>query len=605
MSKIELEKKLKSINDFTGSDGAKELVTLAYEKYSDIKETQNKDLITDLLDNLEWLAEDKRSVEAVKKGAELYLSDSVLNISTKYTGYIASEIFESIRQCIHESLDENAVSKYAIWIDKGPVGKLLNLASEMNGDQNAKMKSNIISLLYVDWRKTEQFDEYAIKIRRKRMVLEKKVEQLSILRDMINADMEKYKDTLISQGLDKVGQLLQSDLANLRIFNDVASIRTGVKFVNDSKKMADAPFLLDTCRNFGSLRNWMDSEDTVKKVIDSMKDAGFDADFYVASGKVISYKRGDAHYSNDWMGTFKSILFNVLGSRNEETLPRVSIPGISAGRIYMEIAKEYQNALKGDKDSAKAVIKRVAALINKNFEGRKIMKAALGTLDKINALENVLDYGGTVSFRGARITARVWKRAVPDDLYDSEILKCCIFLPSGEKKEEIPRFILDPKTTMVQFYINDIKEPIAAATFYAGTSDGRPVLLMDTWESGSLAYAALSYAKMQNFALETMLKFTRKVNAEKLLIFAEAAYGRPREFCDYLRGQQYKIQKVEFEAIDSEDSVLNEHSKTLKHHYTDAFENGKMKGKIDAFVFDCRKVAITQETVSNREAHKD
>lgn len=603
MSKEELEGLIEIIKGFTGSNAAEEPVTKAYEKYSELKEEGKNDLVKALSDWLKWIAEDTKSVIAVKKSAALFISDPVVSMSNKYSGDIASEVFECLGDCIHKSQDSVSVEKYVSWMGNGQIGKLLDFAKEMNGYQNSKMKSNILSILYVDWSKTERFNEYAAKIYLKKMALERKVELLSILRDMVNSDMEKYADTLTStnQGLDKVGLLLHSDLDGVRAFNDASSIRTGVKFVNDSKKMANAPFLLDACKNFGSLKKWIYSDDTAKKIMDSMKDAGFDADFYVANGKVVAYKKGDAHYSSDWTGAFRSIMFNILGSKKEKTLPRVSIPGVPAGRIYKEIAKEYQNALNGDKGSAKEVTKQVTTLISKNFEGKKIPKAALEILNKINALESVLDYGGTVSFRGARITARVWKRAVPDDLYDSEILRCCIFLPNGEEKEEIPLFILDPKTTMVQFYIDGIKEPIAAATFYAGTSEGRPALLMDTWEAGSLAYAALSYAKMQNFALDTMLKFARKVNAEKLLIFADSPYGRPEEFCGYLRSQQFKGQKVEFEAIDSGDSLLGKYSKTWKHHYTDAFENGRMKGTINAFVFDCRQVAVAKEAIAYQE----
>ncbi len=601
----ELESVIESIKDFTGSDEAGEPITLAYEKYSEIKETQNKDLVINLLGNLKWLAEDKRSADAVKKGAEIYLSDPVLKMSTKYSGYLANEVFESIGSCIHESLDKKVVSGYVNWMGKGPVGKLLDFANEINGNQNDKMKRDIVSLLYVGWGKTELFDKYASKISLKSMVLEKKVELLSILRDIVNTGTEGYADALTSHGLEKLGSMLRSDLRFMHSFGDAPSIKIGIKFMSDMKTAADAPLLIDTCQNFGGIEKWMRSNDATAKVIGEMKAMGFDADFYVASGKVVSYKKGDAHYSTEWRGAFRSIMFSVLGSKKDKTLPKVSIPGISGGRLYKEIAKEYQSALNGDKDSARRVISCAAAHITKNFDGKKMSASAVEILDRIGMLEKVLDYGGTVTFRGARITARVWKRIIPDDLYDSEILRCCIFLPNGEKKEEIAHFILDPKTTLVQFYIDGIKEPVAAATFYAGKSEGMRALLVDTFEAGSLAYAALPYAKMQRFALDTMLKFSKKVNAERLVIFAEAAYGRPEEFCRYLREQQFKSRKVDFEAIDAEDAVLSKYSKSGKHHYTDAFEYRPLKGKINAFVLELKEheeieIGVLRNSLSHR-----
>lgn len=579
-------KTIQQIISFTKDNSVKAPILKVLEKYSEIKEKYKNDFLLNVMEDLKWVAESRRDASAVKKASELLMSDSVINLCTKYTGDIANEIFESLYWCIEASLDEHIVKKYALWMNNGHIGKLLDFANELNGNGNVKMKRDILSILYVKWSETDQFDTYATKINNKKLILEKKVQMLSILRDMINAGLVNYADILVNQGIEKVVQMLNKDLGNLKNFNDVASIKAGIRFLNDKQKVTNADFLLQKSHEFGSVKKWLYSDAVTKDVIEKMKTSGFDTDFYIASGRIVDYKKADGHYSDDWIGTFKSIVVKVLGSKKNGTLPNVSIPNVSPKKFYKKIAVDYQSSLGGNKDSAKKVLKTIKLAMLKNFSKKKIPQSVMELLGDIEMLGKVLDYGGTVTFRGAKVVAKVWQRKVPNDLYDSEILRCCIFLPNGEQKDEIPIFMMDPQTTLVQFYVQGINEPVAAATFYAGLSDGTPALLMDTWEAGSLAYAALSYAKMQNFALETMIKFAKKSGAKKLLIFADAEYGRPEEFCNYLRGQGLKNQKVNFEIVDNEDSVLKTYSKGKTHHYTDAFPLKPIKGNIDAFVFD-------------------
>jgi len=569
---------------FTKNEKVKDSVIQVFKKYSEIKE--KNDFLLHVMENLKWIAEKTRNADDVEKVANLYLLNSVIDICTKYSLDIADEIFESLEICIENSIDENMVKKYASWMNNGHVGKLLDFAADLNGNANIKLKRDILSLLFVNWNKISEFNKYGTRISNKKLILEKKVELLSVLRHIINANREDYAEALISGGIEKVGQVLQHDLNGLKIFNDISSVKTGVMFLEDIKKVSNVDFLLEKCKEFGTIKKWLYADTVARKVIDRMNENGFDADLFVASGEIIAQKKGDGHYSDKWSGVFKSIVEKILGSKKNKTLPSLSIPNIPPGSFYKKIEENYHKALADDKIAAKKVLKEMKIIMIKNFAKQKIPKAAVEVLNDIEMLEKVLDYGGTVTYRGAKVVAKVWKRKIPNDLYDSEILRCCIFLPNGEQKDEMPLFIMDPQTTLVQFYVQGINEPIAAATFYAGFSDGKPALLMDTWESGGLAYAALSYAKMQNFALETMKKFSEKVGAKKLLIFSGATYGRPEEFCGYLRDSGSKSKKVNFEAIDAKESVLQNHSNKQKHHYTDAFEIKPLKGKIDAFVFD-------------------
>jgi len=571
---------------FTKNEKVKDSVIKVYKKYSEIREKNKNNFVQDVLENLKWVAEERKSAQAVKKAAKFYLLDPVLSICTKYSGDIADEIFESLEWCIGDSLDENTVKNYALWMNNGHIGKLLDFAADLNGNGNVKLKRDILSILFVKWSKTDEFNVYASKINSKKLLLEEKVKLLSILRDIVNTNRENYADILVDGGIEQIGKILHDDLNAIKNFNDTASIKTGIRFLSDMKRVENADFLFQKCREFGSVKKWLHSDPITRKVIDKMKEAGFDTDLYVTSGKTIAQTKGDGHYSEDWTGAFKSIVIKILGSKKNRALPSISIPNIAPGSFYKKIEGNYRNAVNGDKDSAKKVLKEIKISLIKNFAKRRMPQTAIEILNDIEMLDKVLDYGGTLTFRGAKVVAKVWKREIPNDLYDSEILRCCIFLPNGEQMHEMPLFMMDPQTTLVQFYVQGIGEPIAAATFYAGISDGKPVLFMDTWEAGSLAYAALSYEKMQNFALDTMKKLAEKVGAKRLLIFAEAEYGRPEEFCAYLRDRGFKSKKTYFELIDSNDTVLRHYSKKEKHHLTDAFENKPISGKVKTFNFD-------------------
>jgi hypothetical protein len=316
-----------------------------------------------------------------------------------------------------------------------------------------------------------------------------------------------------------------------------------------------------------------------------MKKVGFDTDFFVASGHMIAQKTGEGHYSDNWSDVVRSIVIRIVGSRKNKTLPKISIPNVAPGSFYKKLKDNYQKSLAGNKESAKKVLKEIKLTIIKNFARRRMPLAAVEILNDIEMLEKVLDYGGTVTFRGAKVVAKVWKRRIPDDLYDSENLWCCIFFPDNEYGE-IPLLLMDPKTTLIQFFTEGLNDPVSCAFTYAGLSEDKTTIFVDTVELGALAYAALGQDKTKEFCYESILKFGKKAGADRLIFFAKPGYGRSVEFCSYLRDIGLEEKKVSFEAIDSDDSVLKKFSSSRKHHYTDAFGSKTLKGKIKGFVVD-------------------
>jgi hypothetical protein len=584
-----------SINDYsniinqiiflTKSEKVKDSILEVCRKYSKINEKNKEKHLQEALESLKWVAEKTRDEERVKKVAKFLLMDSVIKITTKYSDDISSEIITSLHYCIENAVEKKEVEKYASWMNNGHVGKLLDFAANLNGNGNIKLKRDILSILYVDSDKTENFNEFASKINSKKLFLENKVELLSILRDVVNINKENYADILINGGIEDLRNVLQNDLSGIKLFNDSSSIRAAIKFTADVRKFSNVDFLFQKTKEFGNIKKWMHTEPITMSVINKMKEIGFDTDFFITSGEIIAQRRGEGHYSDNWTGVFKSIILKILGSKKDKTMPRISIPNVSPGSLYKKIAQDYQKGLSSEKEAAKKVLKEIKLSMIKNFANRRLPKAATEILTDIDMLENVLDYGGVVTFRGAKVTAKVWKRKIPNDLYDSENLWCCVFLPMNEKGE-IPLVAMDPKATLIQFFIQGLEDPTSCAFAFAGTSEGKRTIFIDTVESGALAYTALGQDKMKEFYYESILKFAKKSGANRVIFFAHPEYGRAVEFCSYLRDIGLKERKVYFETIDSKDSVLKQFSAKNKHHYTDAFRKNPLKGKIKGFVVD-------------------
>jgi hypothetical protein len=149
--------------------------------------------------------------------------------------------------------------------------------------------------------------------------------------------------------------------------------------------------------------------------------------------------------------------------------------------------------------------------------------------------------------------------------------------------EEIPLFLMDPKSSMLQYFIQGIDGNTSAAELFAGTYNERPAIFMDTWDAGGLAYIALGTDKTKEFVLDTLIKFGKVSNAANLIIFAKPEYGRSEEFCNFMRRDGFLASEIDFKSIDVENSVLRKYSSGKKCHYTDAYKWNNMQGKIEAF----------------------
>jgi len=581
------QEEIQKIIQFTKNENAGKIIEPAIEKYKKIDEKLETNFTRDVVETLLWIAETKKDINVVEAASKCFMLDEIDNLLLKYRSNMInlSQIFNNLTWCITDEPNVDSTKKYIEWVGNGRVSKLLNFVSEFPGNGNIKLQQDIFMMLEISPSKIDLFEDYSSKISRKKIPLEKKVELLSFLRDIIKVNKENYAEILVKDGIEQLKREVEKDLKNIKL-QDHYSLRCGIKFSENINIDPNIAVVYNKILEHGSFKKWFDSDETIQKVMEKMEKQGINPKIFMNSGKSISQKRPNGIFSENWVNVFKRITIKVLGSKSNELLPKVAIPHQSPGSLFKKIKQDYISALNQDKEAAGRVLNIFKQRIIDAYQNRKMPKSVAESLNDIDGLIKMIRDGTIFTFRGATVTARVWKRKIPQDLYDSELLWCCWFLPQGAQ-QEIPLFLMDPQTTMLQFYVQGIINPISVAFFYAGSVDGESAVLVDTWEGGSFAYISLGQEKMKEFVLDAMIKFAKKCGAKKMLIHAGANYTRAKEFRNFLRDKGMISQTIFFKSVDPDDTVLQKYSQTQKHHTTDAFGVNSLKGNIDAFVFDC------------------
>jgi len=578
---------IQKIVQYTKSENSGKIVEQTVEKYKKLDEKLGTNFSKDVLETLLWIAETKQNADVVEAASKCFMLDEIDGLLFKYRSDMINltQIFNNLTWCITDFPEVDLTRKYINWVGNGRISKLLNFISEFSGNGNTKLQQDIFMILEVRPTKIDTFEDYSSRIAKKKIPFEKKVELLSFLRDIIKVNKENYADILIKSGLEELRKEVEKDLKDIKL-QDPYSLRCGIKFSENLKADPNTTLLYNKVLENGSLKKWFELEEVTKEVIDRMEKVGLNPKIFVNSGKIISQKRPTGIFSENWVDVFKRISLKVLGSKEKELLPKVAIPNQSPGSLFKKIKQDYFLALNQDKEAAKKVLTIFKEKITNAYQNRKMPKSTGEILNYIEGLIKMIEDGTVFTFRGARVTAKVWKRTIPQDLYDSELLWCCWFLPQGEQ-QEMPLVLMDPQITILQFFVQGIINPISVAFFYAGTVAGEPALLVDTWEGGSFAYISLGQEKMKEFILDSMIKFSKKCGAKKLLIHAGAKYSRAKEFRNFLRDKEMVSQQVSFQSVDPEDIILKKYSQTNKHHTTAAFGVNPLKGKIEAFMVDC------------------
>lgn len=578
--------RMKNILIHTKDPESQKIAKETYKKYRKLDQKMNSNLSNAVMEEFDWMAESTKDPVVVRKVADCLLMDDVIDISSKYNADVNEEIFTNICWTVESSMKPNIVKNYVSWLNNGHMSDLLKFASNFSDFENIKLKKDIFSIMPLEATRLKDFDEFAYEIDKRRYSFERRIQFYGVLKEILNINRRDYAELLVKSGLRDLSNTVSSDLGDLRIAKNVDSVRCGVMLTRDMKEDPSVEFIVKKSLEHGSVKKWMYQDGTVKSVISDMKSLGFDTDLYVASGSKIMEYKTEGSYFEDWTKGIKRLVSIFCGSKRYKIPAKYSVKNIGPGAIFKVLKEDYLKAMKSDKEAGGSVLTKLKKILQDSYMDERMPGSINKELNEIEALEKVLEYGGVVSMRGAKVFAKVWKRRTPEDLYNSETMRCCIYLPNGEMKQEIPLFMMDPKTTMLQYFFQGMHECVSAATLYAGMSEDKPTLFVDTWDGGMLTYAALGNVKMKDFVLKSLKKFARKAGAKRLLIFTGAVFGRPEEFCLYLKEIGLETREVPFEAVDFEDKVLSEHSLSKKRHYTDAFEWGAMKGNVKAFVID-------------------
>ncbi|MFH7835124.1 MAG: hypothetical protein QXL51_00830, partial [Candidatus Aenigmatarchaeota archaeon] len=123
----------------------------------------------------------------------------------------------------------------------------------------------------------------------------------------------------------------------------------------------------------------------------------------------------------------------------------------------------------------------------------------------------------------------VWEKTL-SDMPTYEEYHCCAF--GNEKTLD---YILNPAIQLVKLTVGDKKAMAIVAS--TTSSDGKKVLLLDSFESNSHIFARKEVAKA---ALEAMKEYAKEVGFDELLISEDAYNNAPQEFYENIEGQYGK-----------------------------------------------------------------
>jgi len=577
----EMEINLKRVSDFTKDQACVDKAIELLNIFTALDEKVNSDLSSVLATSLGWIAELNKSPEAFLKAAECYRMPQVIQTVSKYREDVANEVLTNITYVVEESLSKEEVQKYLKWTNNGHVSKLLDVAEEFSHNGGLKIRNDIFSILGVKTHAIDKFDELASKFGNRRTNLQEKIRYLSILKDIVNLKKYESLDNVRYDKITDITKMLEAEIG-IRIKRNTSSIKCGLLLTEDCKRDGNVSFLINRYKENGSIRKWLETDAQAASVINEIDSIGLNSKIFVASGKTIKQERIEGNFSEKWPDALKYLVCKLTGNRSEKIAPKIGIQNLPPNTIFSKIKQDYFSAMNGDSDAAMRLLSTLNTLVSSAYNGN-LPASVKNLIAEIEMIHKSIEHNVPLTHKGAKITAKMWTRRVPNDLYHSERLRCCMYLPNGEMKDEIPLYMMDPKTTLMQYWVQGIDEPVAAATLYAGTSSSRPVIFLDTWDAGGLTYIALGSDKTKEFVIDTLVKAGKVMNASSVLVFSKAVYGRPEEFCNYMRRKGFSSRAVKFKAVDVNDKVLRKHSLTRKHHYTDAFDFERMAGNVDAF----------------------
>jgi len=436
------------------------------------------------------------------------------------------------------------------------------------------------------------------------------------------AGFKKYKVGYLSRDLikkinakQKVTALLYKKFKNFpkqfEINNETGFMIAAISLLSHANKILEdknVSYIFSIIKKHGTIANYYRYQKN--SVLLELEKTGFNTGYLLSDQVVHQASPSGINHSSlseSFEERFKTLIQRLLGSKENPPKNIFEFNGQNAKRfkLYSKIAPDYQPALGGDREAAERVIDFFLDLLS--IEKLKIKKTQ-NTFPKKRILEEYHDlFSGLKGEIGQQkiVLSKSLKAVrsqfrIPEILFDNQRLSCCIFKPHGEMNGEISLIILDPKTPLLEIWIEGEPDFMGVATQYLGVNrSGEPVVFIDTFEAN---HSIFSFGKNygQQFVLDALVKDARGLNAKEVIIF-ECEYGKPLEFVNFVKNISKKNgfkdsitseKDYYYKVADSWDVGL-EDSKMNRKHYTDAFGDGlPLIGTIPCLVIDVEKYLL-------------
>jgi len=355
---------------------------------------------------------------------------------------------------------------------------------------------------------------------------------------------------------------------------------------------ANIRYLLDILNAHGSITGYY--RKTKAEILREMETAGFDIDYLLSGDEVLSRDLSNEAINDQvlhWKDNLMKLMRRIVGTRESKPEKIFAFNRKPTALLFKLNHVEFRKALAGDKDAAKKIIEALLKMIESQLRTShdRLLEEWHDTLSGIFGL---IEYEQrNVAVSGMRALRS--RKLFPEILFDNERLGCCIFWPHGAAMHEIGRILLDPKTPLLEIWLEGSNEFMGIVPQYPGrNAAGQPVLFVDTVEYSHAIYKAVGRNFSLKFMLDALVLDAHRMGAKEMAVY-KRPYGTSAEFVSFvadlaprLNGVIADVPEYYFQAVDAEDAGLAD-SKSGKHHYTDAYgDPATLKGEKECFVIN-------------------
>ncbi|MEM5855570.1 MAG: hypothetical protein QW472_04620, partial [Candidatus Aenigmatarchaeota archaeon] len=376
------------------------------ERYRALDSELNLNFLTkEAIEYIAATSEETQDEKAIELAIRCFELEEIERILKKYrkNKLNVSEIFSDIGALIHRKISKgeyniDMIKKYFEWLENGFISRFLNFIAEFPGNGMAPIQQNIFDILSLDPSQLDIFNQSAMKIYRKKITIEKKVELISLLSLLSMVKKYEYFDVLVMGDVKKLRYLIEKELS--LPLPTKYSLECGIKFIEDVKKDPNLQFIYKKTIEHKDFGKWLRQDDVTRNVLNVLEGNGFDSELFLDSGEQISQKKASEGFSERWVDVFKHVVIKILGSKQNELLPKISIPNHSPGSVYMRIKEDYKKALEEDNNAAKNVLTYFSTLIRNSYKDKRMPNSVSSVLQEIEALNYMIESGTITNYQG-------------------------------------------------------------------------------------------------------------------------------------------------------------------------------------------------------------